>query len=70
MDWYKTKNILIFILIVLNITLFAVLIYELIGPALTKMALTKAGDIDPEGRKSARDEHAEKMALQKQQENN
>ena len=57
-------------ILIANITLFAVLIYELIGPALTKMALTKAGDIDPEGRKSARDEHAEKMALQKQLENN
>ena len=30
-----------------NITLFAVLIYELVGPMLTKMALTKAGDIRP-----------------------
>lgn len=30
-----------------NITLFAVLVYELIGPALTKDALTKAGDIQP-----------------------
>ena len=30
-----------------NITLFAVLVYELIGPMLTKMALTKAGDIRP-----------------------
>ena len=28
-----------------NIILFSVLIYELIGPSLTKMALTKAGDI-------------------------
>ncbi len=28
-----------------NIVLFAVLVYELIGPSLTKMALTKAGDI-------------------------
>ena len=28
-----------------NITLFAVLVYELLGPSLTKMALTKAGDI-------------------------
>ena len=28
-----------------NITLFGVLIYELIGPTLTKIALTKAGDI-------------------------
>ena len=43
--------------IVRNITLFAVLIYEIVGPFLTKVALTKAGDIDEGGRKSARDEH-------------
>ncbi|MBO5935141.1 MAG: cation:proton antiporter [Clostridia bacterium] len=43
--------------IVRNITLFAVLIYEIVGPFLTKVALTKAGDIKAEGRKSARDEH-------------
>ncbi len=30
-----------------NIVLFSVLIYELIGPALTKMALLRAGDIQP-----------------------
>lgn len=30
-----------------NITLFAVLIYELIGPLLTRQALTAAGDITP-----------------------
>ncbi len=34
-------------IIVRNITLFAVLIYELVGPMLTKIALTKAGDITP-----------------------
>ena len=28
-----------------NIVLFSVLVYELFGPSLTKMALTKAGDI-------------------------
>ena len=28
-----------------NIVLFAVMVYELLGPSLTKMALTKAGDI-------------------------
>ncbi len=33
--------------IVRNITLFAVLIYELVGPMLTKIALTKAGEIVP-----------------------
>lgn len=31
-----------------NIILFSVLIYELIGPSLTKWALTKAGDIQPQ----------------------
>ncbi len=30
-----------------NITLFAVLIYEIFGPVLTRMALTAAGDIKP-----------------------
>lgn len=30
-----------------NITLFAVLFYELVGPMLTKIALTKSGDIIP-----------------------
>jgi len=30
-----------------NIILFSVLVYELIGPMLTKWALTKAGDIHP-----------------------
>lgn len=30
-----------------NIVLFAVLIYELVGPVMTKWALTKAGDIGP-----------------------
>jgi Kef-type K+ transport system membrane component KefB len=43
--------------IVRNITLFTVLIYEIVGPFLTKVVLTKAGDINEEGRKSARDEH-------------
>ena len=40
--------------LVLSITLFAVLVYELFGPMLTKIALTKAGDIKPEEKKSAR----------------
>jgi len=43
--------------IVRNITLFAVLIYEIVGPFLTKIALTKAGDIKEEGRRSARIKH-------------
>ncbi len=53
-------------MLIANITLFAVLIYELVGPALTKMALLKAGDINPEGWSSARHEHAKKKALEKQ----
>jgi len=40
--------------IVANITLFSVLIYELVGPFLTKMALLKAGEINPEEKVSAR----------------
>ena len=42
--------------IVAQITLFAVLIYELVGPMLTKIALTKAGDIKPDGAVSAREQ--------------
>ena len=49
--------------IVRNITLFAVLIYEIVGPFLTKIALTKAGDIQEEGRRSAREEHLAKKAV-------
>ena len=41
--------------IVRNITLFSVLVYELVGPMLTKMALLKAGEIKPEGARSARE---------------
>ena len=37
-----------------NIVLFSVMILELVGPLLAKIALTKAGDIIPEGRTSAR----------------
>ena len=37
-----------------NIILFSVLIYELVGPLMTKMALTAAGEIIPEGKKSSR----------------
>ncbi len=43
--------------IVANITLFSVLIYELVGPYLTKIALLKAGEIKPEGKTSARGVH-------------
>ena len=34
-------------LLIRNITLFAVLIYEIFGPVMTRMALTAAGDIKP-----------------------
>ena len=37
-----------------NVVLFAVLVYELIGPALTKHSLLAVGEIRPEGRTSAR----------------
>ena len=40
--------------VVRSITLFAVLVYEIVGPFLTKLALTKAGDIIPDGKTSAR----------------
>ncbi len=37
-----------------NVVLFGVLVYELIGPTLTKRSLLAAGEIQPEGRTSAR----------------
>ncbi len=37
-----------------NIVLFAVLIYELVGPSLTKRSLMAVGEITPDGRTSAR----------------
>ena len=43
-----------------NVVLFAVLVYELIGPALTKRSLTAVGEIKPEGRVSARTLNTEK----------
>ncbi len=50
--------------VVRNITLFAVLIYEIVGPFLTKVSLTKAGDIRAEGKTSAREEHKAKKAAE------
>ena len=46
--------------IISNIVLFSVLIYEIVGPFLTKIALTKAGDIIPEQKVSNRIRHHEK----------
>ena len=40
-----------------NVVLFSVLVYELVGPTLTKLSLTAAGEIRPEGRTSARVEN-------------
>ena len=43
-----------------NVVLFSVLVYELVGPTLTRMALTAVGEIRPEGRTSARVENKPK----------
>ena len=40
--------------VVRNVILFSVLVYELVGPALTKRSLLLAGEIRPEGKTSAR----------------
>ena len=40
--------------IVRNVVLFSVLVYELVGPALTKRSLMRAGEIKSEGKTSAR----------------
>lgn len=54
--------------IVAQITLFAVLVYELIGPLLTKIALTKAGEIKPEHKTSARHQAIKELEAKKQAE--
>ena len=43
-----------------NVVLFSVLMYELVGPALTKRSLLAVGEIKPEGRTSARQENKPK----------
>ena len=48
-----------------NVVLFSVLVYELAGPTLTKIALTAAGEIRPEGRTSARVENKPEEVAQK-----
>lgn len=40
--------------VISNVVLFSVLVYELVGPALTKRSLTAAGEIRPEGKVSSR----------------
>ncbi len=54
-----------------NITLFAVLIYELFGPVMTRWALTKAGEITPKpdhvvNRRNEKLEEAKAMKAQQQ----
>ena len=46
--------------IVSNIVLFSVLVYEIVGPYLTKISLSKAGEIDPEKKMSNRIKHHNK----------
>ena len=46
--------------LVRSVVLFSVLIYELVGPMLTKIALTKAGEIKEDGKTSARTPNAPK----------
>ncbi len=44
-----------------NIILFSVLVYELVGPVLTKKALMRAGEIIPENRKSSKQINVSKV---------
>ena len=53
--------------IVRNITLFAVLIYEIVGPSLTKMSLIKSGDIKTHEKTSAREEVKRQMEAKEKQ---
>ncbi len=46
--------------LVRNVVLFSVLVYELIGPALTKRSLLLAGEINPHAKTSARTENTPK----------
>lgn len=49
--------------IVRNVVLFSVLVYELVGPALTKRALIAAGEIKPEGKTNARKKNTPKAPI-------
>ena len=46
-----------------SVVLFSVLVYELVGPALTKRALIAAGEIQTEGRTNARKKNTPKKPL-------
>lgn len=54
-------------MLIRNIILFAVLVYELVGPSLTKIALTRAGDIQaiPESVANRREMKIEKIEQEK-----
>ena len=47
-----------------NVVLFSVLVYELVGPTLTKISLVAAGEIRPEGRTSARVENQPEVPVE------
>ena len=49
--------------IVRNVVLFSVLVYELVGPALTKRALIAAGEIRTEGKTNARKQNSPKTPM-------
>lgn len=49
--------------VVRNVVLFSVLVYELVGPALTKRSLIAAGEIQPEGKTSARRQNQPKAPV-------
>jgi len=51
--------------VVRSVVLFSVLVYELVGPTLTKRSLLAAGEIEPEGRTSARKKNARHAVPQK-----
>lgn len=50
--------------VVRSVVLFSVLVYELVGPALTKRSLVAAGEIHEEGRTSARKKNTGKAPVQ------
>lgn len=49
--------------LVRNVVLFSVLVYELVGPALTKKALLQAGEINPNAKTSARTSNQPKAPI-------
>ncbi len=55
--------------VVRNVVLFSVLVYELVGPALTKRALMAAGEIRAEGRTNARRKNPPARAIRLSQKN-